>query len=138
MATRTTALGMNLSQEDRLEYREQVTRELGVLLDPPLSFRAAKFAAQHKTRADLVKWLEHENTPNCWQMGRKTYVELCMAFGLAVPSNPTLHERRRELAAARARIVELEQVIHDLRIENSGQAAEIERLKRELNTKKTH
>lgn len=109
MATRTTALEMNLSQKERLAYREQVARELGVLLDPPLSFRAAKFAARHKTRADLVKWLKHENTPNCWQMGRKTYVELCMAFGLDVSSNPTLHERRRELAAARARVVELEQ-----------------------------
>jgi hypothetical protein len=77
---------MNSSQKDRLAYREQVARELGVLLDPPLSFRAAKFAAQHKTRADLVKWLKHENTRNCWQMGRKTYVELCMAFGMAVPA----------------------------------------------------
>lgn len=120
---------MNSSQKDRLAYREQVARELGVLLDPPLSFRAAKFAAQHKTRADLVKWLKHENTPNCWQMGRKTYVELCMAFGLAVPAKAprTLGTRLR---AAEACIAELEQVIHDMRIENSGQAAEIERLKK--------
>jgi hypothetical protein len=99
---------MNSSQKDRLAYREQVARELGVLLDPPLSFRAAKFAAQHKTQADLVKWLKHENTRNCWQMGRKTYVELCMAFGLAVPAKGgrTLGTRLR---AAEARIAELEQ-----------------------------
>jgi hypothetical protein len=30
------------------------------------------------------------------------------------------------LRAAEARIAELEQVIHDMRLENSGQAAEIE------------
>lgn len=99
---------MNSSQKDRLAYREQVARELGVLLDPPLSFRAAKFAAQHKTRADLVKWLKHENTPNCWQMGRKTYIELCMAFGLAVPAKAP-KTLGAQLAAAKARIAELEQ-----------------------------
>jgi hypothetical protein len=41
-------------------------------------------------------------------MGRKTYVELCMAFGLAVPAKGgrTLGTRLR---AAEARIAELEQ-----------------------------
>lgn len=100
----------NSNQKDRLVFREKVARDLGVILNPPLTFRAAKFAAQFKSRDEVVRWLNRPNTLNTWQMGRKTYNELCQAFGLAIPTHGprTLGARLR---AAEARIVELEKRI---------------------------
>jgi len=99
---------MNSSQKDRLVFREKTAQDLGCILGQPLSYRAAKFAAQHKTRDELVKWLNHPNTRNCWQMGKKTYTELCLAFGLAVPAKAP-RTLGAQLAKAHQRIAELEQ-----------------------------
>lgn len=98
----------NSNQKDRLVFREKVARDLGVILNPPLTFRAAKFAAQFSSRDEVVRWLNRPNTLNTWQMGRKTYNELCQVFGLAIPTHGprTLGARLR---AAEARIAELEQ-----------------------------
>lgn len=115
---------------DRIAWAEQVSQSFG-LLAAPLSYRAAKFAVRHSTKEDLIKWLVKPSTHNEWQMGRKTYIELCAAFGLAVPAKAP-RSQKMQLVAALAKIAELEQIIHDLRIENSGQAAEIERLKGEM------
>lgn len=120
---------MTNAQKDRLAYRIKVAQELGVLLDPPLSFRAARFASMHSSRDELVHWLLRPSTVNTRGFGRKTYIELCMAFGLAVPAKAP-RTIGRKLAEAQKRIAELEQEIVLLK----GQAAEIERLKRELNT----
>ena len=115
---------MTNAQKDRLAYRINVAQQLGVRLDPPLSFRAARFASLHSSRDELVHWLLRPSTVNTWQMGKKTYTELCMAFGLAVPAKAP-RTVGRKLAEAQARIAELEQEIVLLK----GQAAEIERLK---------
>jgi hypothetical protein len=104
---------MNSTQQDRLAFREKVARELGVILGHPLSFRAARFAAQHKTRESLVAWLNHQNTKNVWQMGKKTFNELCMAFGLAVPAKAP-RTLGTQLAAAKARIAELEAQLKEI------------------------
>lgn len=115
--------------KDRLAWREKVARDLGVVINPPLSFRAARFASQFTSRDELVHWLVKPNTVNTWQMGKKTYTELCLAFGLAVPARAP-QTLGAQLAQAQARIAELEQEVVLLK----SQAAEIERLKRELNT----
>jgi hypothetical protein len=100
--------------KDRLAWREKVARDLGVVINPPLSFRAARFASQHKTRDELVQWLVKPNTVNTWQMGKKTYSELCLAFGLAVPAKAP-RTMGRKLAEAQARIKELEARIEELK-----------------------
>ncbi len=114
--------------KDRLAWREKVARDLGVVIKPPLSFRAARFASMHSGRDELVHWLLRPSTVNTRGFGRKTYTELCMAFGLAIPAKAP-RTIGRKLAEAQKRCSELEQIIHDLRIENSGQAAEIEKLR---------
>lgn len=100
----------NSNQKDRLVFREKIARDLGVILNPPLSFRAAKFAAQFSCRDELVRWLNRPSTLNTWQMGRKTYNELCQAFGLAIPTHGPRTVGAR-LRAAEARIAELEEEI---------------------------
>lgn len=101
---------MTNAQKDRLAYRIKVAQQLGVRLDPPLSFRAARFASMHSTRDELVHWLLRPSTVNTRGFGRKTYTELCMAFGLAVPAKAP-RTVGRKLAEAQKRIAELEQEI---------------------------
>jgi len=100
--------------KDRLAWREKVARDLGVVIKPPLSFRAARFASQFTSRAELVHWLLRPSTVNTWQMGKKTYSELCLAFGLAVPAKAP-RTVGRKLAEAQARIKELEARIEELK-----------------------
>jgi len=99
--------------KDRLAWREKVARDLGVILNPPLSFRAARFASQFTSRAELVHWLLRPSTVNTWQMGKKTYTELCLAFGLAVPARAP-QTLGAQLAQAQARIAELEQELEKI------------------------
>ena len=93
--------------KDRLAWREKVARDLGVVIKPPLTFRAARFASQFASRDELVRWLLRPSTVNTWQMGKKTYTELCLAFGLAVPARAP-QTLGAQLAQAQARIAELE------------------------------
>jgi hypothetical protein len=111
----------NLHHEtkNRLAWRQKVALDLGVVINPPLSFRAARFAAQHKTREELVRWLIKPNTVNTWQMGKKTYTELCLAFGLAVPARAP-QTLGAQLAQAQARIAELEAVLEKFKICDFG------------------
>lgn len=91
---------------------EKVARDLGVVIAPPLSFRAARFASQFTSRTELVHWLLRPNTVNTWQMGKKTYFELCTAFGLAVPARAP-QTLGAQLAQAQARIAELESALEN-------------------------
>jgi hypothetical protein len=105
--------------KDRLAWRQKVALDLGAVINPPLSFRAARFAAQHKTREELVRWLIKPNTVNTWQMGKKTYTELCLAFGLAVPARAP-QTLGAQLAQAQARVAELEAVLEKFKVCDFG------------------
>ena len=101
---------------DRIAFREKTAKDLGCTLAYPLSFRAARFAAQFTTRDELVHWLNRPSTVNTWQMGKKTYTELCLAFGLAVPAKAP-RTLGAQLAKAHQRIAELEARVEELQKE---------------------
>ena len=63
---------------------------------------------EFKTPNEVRAWLIRPSTQNTKDLGRKTFTELCQAFGMAIPANAP-RTLGAQLAAAKARIVELEQ-----------------------------
>lgn len=116
---------------NRQVYREMFSQRIGA--NTVLTFRAVRIldGLGLFDRESVVVWLNRQSTRNTRSLGAKTYYEICAAMGMAVPAKaPTTLGAK--LKAAEAHIAKLEQIIHDMRIENSGQAAEIERLKGEV------
>lgn len=91
---------------DRLIWREGISRQYDAAFT--LSFRGARFVSLHACREDVVRWLNRQSTPNTRGLGRKTYAELCQAFGMAVPAKGS-STLGAQLAKAHQRIAELEQ-----------------------------
>lgn len=98
---------------DRLIWREGISRQYDAAFT--LSFRGARFVSLHACREDVVRWLNRQSTPNTRGLGRKTYAELCQAFGMAVPAKGS-STLGAQLAKAHQRIAELEARIEKLEL----------------------
>lgn len=75
-----------------------------------LTFRAVRIldSLGLTDRESVVAWLNRPSTRNTRSLGAKTYYEICAALGMAVPANAP-RTLGAQLAAAKARITELEQ-----------------------------
>lgn len=93
---------------NRLVYREMYSQRIGAATT--LSFRAVRIldGLGLSDKDSVLAWLNRPSTRNTRALGAKTYYEICAALGMAVPANAP-RTLGAQLAAAKARIAELEQ-----------------------------
>lgn len=87
-----------------------------------LSFRAVRIldGLGLADKESIVVWLNRPSTRNTRALGVKTYYEICAALGMAVPANAP-RTLGAQLAAAKARITELEQELaHFMELHGKG------------------
>lgn len=98
---------------NRLVYREMYSQRIGAATT--LSFRAVRIldGLGLSDKDSVLAWLNRPSTRNTRSLGAKTYYEICAAFGLAVPAKAP-RTLGAQLAAAKARIAELEDALKDI------------------------
>lgn len=93
---------------NRLIYREMYSQRIGAATT--LSFRAVRIldGLGLSDKDSVLAWLNRPSTRNTRSLGAKTYYEICAALGMVVPAKAP-RTLGAQLAAAKARIAELEQ-----------------------------